>query len=364
MRIPVAIYPYCAELLPIVKYFEKMQEKYVIARLISPPGLGLGGKDAAYARNHPSVGHIVTDEFYADDLSWTILIITRVFQPNVFNDKKISSIAVSALAAGKKVLYFDNHQKNVPDSIVTLANDYPDDIITITADTQLLNLTIGDGNFKELETPVIIVGGLVAAEDTLEVSLSIADCLQKQGQKITIISKHNHSKILSRRFHSLIHIFNNNELTEVEKIIIINSYMKDLEQSEMPDIIIVEAPDSVMRYNNTIFHDFGIHTYMLCQAMNPDYFVCCIPNDLADGNFIKAINKDLSYRLGAAIGAVHISNIIVDSADITHSKKISYVHTNLGLVKNQIKKQSNEMEISFFDVVKDGADGICAILFD
>lgn len=44
MRIPVAIYPYCAELLPIVKYFETLQKEYTISKLISPPGLGLGGK--------------------------------------------------------------------------------------------------------------------------------------------------------------------------------------------------------------------------------------------------------------------------------------------------------------------------------
>ena len=40
MRIPAAIYPFSAELLPAVKYFERLQDRYTLTKLISLPGCG------------------------------------------------------------------------------------------------------------------------------------------------------------------------------------------------------------------------------------------------------------------------------------------------------------------------------------
>lgn len=64
MRIPAAIYPFSAELLPAVKYFERLQDRYTLTKLISLPGFGLGGKDAAYACNQPETGFLVTEELW------------------------------------------------------------------------------------------------------------------------------------------------------------------------------------------------------------------------------------------------------------------------------------------------------------
>ena len=58
MRIPAAIYPFSAEFLPAVKYFERLQDRYTLTKLISLPGFGLGGKDAAYACNPVSYTHL------------------------------------------------------------------------------------------------------------------------------------------------------------------------------------------------------------------------------------------------------------------------------------------------------------------
>lgn len=44
MRIPAAIYPFSAELLPAVKYFERLQDRYTLTKLISLLGLGWEAK--------------------------------------------------------------------------------------------------------------------------------------------------------------------------------------------------------------------------------------------------------------------------------------------------------------------------------
>ncbi len=67
---------------------------------------------------------------------------------------------------------------------------------------------------------------------------------------------------------------------EAEKIERINVLLKDLETREQPSIILLEAPDAVMKYNNYLTNGFGIRTYMLAQAAEPDAFLCCIPSEL------------------------------------------------------------------------------------
>lgn len=64
MRTPVAIFPYCAEILSIVKNFEKLQGEYTITRLVSPSGFGVSGMDAAYVCNHPPIGMEVRNGKY------------------------------------------------------------------------------------------------------------------------------------------------------------------------------------------------------------------------------------------------------------------------------------------------------------
>ncbi|MFR0735160.1 MAG: hypothetical protein ACLSHU_14190 [Oscillospiraceae bacterium] len=47
-----------------MKYFERLQDRYTLTKLISLPGFGLGGKDAAYACNQPETGFLVTEELW------------------------------------------------------------------------------------------------------------------------------------------------------------------------------------------------------------------------------------------------------------------------------------------------------------
>ncbi|MCL2052346.1 MAG: hypothetical protein FWG91_11575 [Lachnospiraceae bacterium] len=364
MRIPVAIYPYCSELLPAVKFFEKMQDKYFIARLFSPPGLGLGGKDASYSRNQPNIGHIVEDKFDADEPSWNVLFLIRVNQPDIIENDKIIRIAESTLSAGKKVIYFDNCKNDVPNPLWLLSESRPNEMTIITEDMQSLNPLADGSKYRAIGVPVILIGGLTAAEDSTEVLFSLADSLSNQGFKATIASSGLSVKVMGEKFHCINHIIKNNSISEVKKIELINSHLANWEKMEIPDIILMEAPDSVMRYRSAIPHGFGIYTYMLCQAVKPDYFVCCIPFDLAEDDFIAEISIDLSYRLGSAIDAVHISNVIIDSVDAMQSKQVSHAHGNLSAVRKRLEMKKANSEIPVFDVVSDGADGLLAALLN
>ena len=53
MRKKIAIYPFYPRLLPYIKSYEKLQDKYEITEVYVPNGLGLNDRDLSYVCNHP-----------------------------------------------------------------------------------------------------------------------------------------------------------------------------------------------------------------------------------------------------------------------------------------------------------------------
>ncbi|MFR2947378.1 MAG: hypothetical protein ACLTL5_10575 [Oscillospiraceae bacterium] len=346
MRIPAAIYPFSAELLPAVKYFERLQDRYTLTKLISLPGFGLGGKDAAYACNQPETGFLVTEELWGEDPSWETLLVSRHLPPERFPHEKMVNAVRQGLKAGKEVLYFDTAMGEVPEPIWELANAYPERLGVFTEDLHPTDRTQMDDRYGTLRAPVMLVGGLAATADSFEVLTGMALGLQKKGLQPLVISRQPLGKLF--RFHSLNHIFNSRDGSEADRILGLNTFLQDLERRYLPDLILMEAPDPVMRYNNIAPNGFGIRTYMLCQAAPPDYLLCCVPCDLAVGNFLEMLSDDFSHRLGAAISGVCVSNFIVDSANLLQTREVSYGRTGMEMVYRQIEREGPHSKIPMF----------------
>jgi peptide maturation system protein (TIGR04066 family) len=209
------------------------------------------------------------------------------------------------------------------------------------------NFMIEEGILK-ITTPVILVGGLVECPDILNVLLCLSIKFNNIGLHPAVVTKQPIGKLFG--FHNINHIFRSPYHTESFKIREINRYLAAIEHFECPDIFIVEAPDAIIRYSDLDPNGFGILTYMLAQAIRPDMFVCCVPVQLAVGEFIESLSRDFRIRLGTPIHAVQVSNIVMDSADISQSKKLSYVYVDQNRVQDQIKKEGSCSQIPLFDM--------------
>lgn len=346
MRIPAAIYPFSAELLPAVKYFERLQDRYTLTKLISLPGFGLGGKDAAYACNKPETGYLVTEELWGADPSWETLLVSRHLPSERFPHEKLADAIHQALKAGKEVLYFDTGVSAVPKPVWELAHADPEHLRVFTEDLCSADRARAEDRYGTLKTPVMLVGGLAEMADSFEVLTGMALALQKAGLQPLVVSEQPLGRLF--RFHSLRHIFDGKDGTEADRILNINTFLQGLERMYLPDLILMEAPDPVMRYNNIAPNGFGIRTYMLCQAAPPDYLLCCVPCDLAAGNLLEMLSDDFSRRLGAAISGVCVSNLIVDSANLLQTREVSYVRTEMDQVYAQIERERSHSKIPMF----------------
>jgi len=359
MRIPVALYPYCSELLPFVKHFEALQKQYSIKKLISPMGLNLYNKDAAYARNHPDIGIIVSNESGMMDQKWEILLLNNNINTKRNNALNLESIMEKSLTFGKKVCYFDDNYDGITNKMLSLSNEFLGRVFFHVGGTFDLPLSTDD-TFVRIETPLILVGGLLVEADVLDVLMCIAARLRSDGMRPLVLSRHKICEIFD--FHSYEYIFRDTSTIESRKILELNKYLIKLIRAEMPDVILAEAPDAVMRFNSLDPNGFGIRTYMFCQAIEPDLLICCIPYGLTIDKLLNALSADLSLRIGSPIFATHVSNLIVDANSMLESHKVSYAHDSLTKVNSILLRETQISQIPLFNTIDDNAASLYNML--
>lgn len=361
MRTSAALFPFSSWLLPFVRQFEELQDKYVLRKLVSPSGFGLTGREAGYSRNHPEVGMAVADTLDPEDPAWDVLLLTETIDADAVESTRLENEAERALKSGKSVLYFGSGGTDVPKKMWTLSVAYPGMVHIHVGEVGMpASFRLDNNEYNRLDAPVVLVGGLVEEADTSEVLLRLAARLRADGLFFTAIGRHPIGKLFG--LHALDHVFDRKDLTEAGRIHELNVFLRTLEIEERPDVIIVEAPDALMRYNDFALNGFGIRTYMVCQAACPDFLVCCLPCEMANGRLLSALSSDFEHRLGCPINAAHVSNLVVDPMDVMQTHSISYVHADMEAVLKQTANESEGASIPLFNVVGDGIEGLYAHL--
>lgn len=357
MRTSAALFPFCSQLLPFVKHFDELQNKYVLRRLVSPSGFGLTGRDAAYSCNHPLVGMTVTDALDPEDPTWDVLLLTRITDAWAEESIQLENEAERALRSGKSVLYFDSCSAGVPKKVCALSEAYPGRVHVHVGDLGTpADLRLDSNHYNHVGVPVVLVGGVVEEADTSEVLLRLTARLRADGFHVAAVSRHSIGELFG--LHTLHDIFARKDLAEADKVQELNLFFKALEMNERPSVLVVEAPDALMRYSDFASNGFGIRTYMVCQAVCPDFLICCVPCEMAVGRFLDTVSSDFEHRLGSPIHAAHVSNLVVDSLDVMQTHSISYVHTDLETALKRTASESEDSSIPRFDIVGDGIEGL------
>lgn len=360
MRERAAIYPFCPEILPAVKLFEALQETYSVRYLVSPRGFGYTGRDAGYACNHPDTGLTVSDEIPYEASDWDTLIL---FSPMLKKTAVLWKDIVRQTAShGKNIVYLQRDGENLPEEIEQL-QQYNAKNITVRKYTWEQS-DEEEHIFHEPEAPVVLVGGLLEEADCFEVLLQLCLKMKREGWKPAVFSRHPVGSLFG--FYSLDHIWNQGVYKEAEKIKQINYYINDVARKTGSNIILIEAPDPLMKYNDYALNDFGIRTYMLCQSMTPDFLIGCIPFEVAEQDFLKAVGQDFERRLGTGLCAVHVSNVLLDSFDAMQKKEMEILRANLDFVRQKLNGQGEDdhTAVPVFNVVENGIDGLYDVLMN
>ena len=351
LRIPASIYPFTKDLLPIVRHFTELQDTYSLNQVITWKGTGLSGKDAAFAYNHPQINVMVKD-ISSLNRDWDVLLIDCSKLGNANSAVDEFEFLNTCLQDHKKVVFINNGG-NMPLYFGKLKSRYRSSVETFNIQEKVAGYSyFVNSEYSPLSVPVLLVGGLIDSSDSLEVILALKKEFAIKGYTTSCFSDNNIASLLG--VHSVAHIWNNSSLTENGKILQLNQFIRSIVNIESPQLILAEAPDAIIKYNDVVPNGFGIRTFMLCQAILPDYFIASVTCDLAVNDFLESVSSGIQGKYGFPVSAVQVSNTIVDSSSLVYDGAPLCVHTDMSVVTKVLQK-GLKRTIPIYDVISQGA---------
>lgn len=326
------IYPYSKAYEPYVRSPEILGE-YTVTALVSPRGWGYEGDVITVRQGRKCVVSADFSEkldvctcvwFVADD---------RLEMPKELLREKL----MEAVNCGKRVLYTRYGDDNYEEMRMTIPAEL--NVEKNVMSNALLNL-LQDRTY-DIDTPVIVVAGVGPNTDKLAVQLILKQKFQEKGYEAVVIS--------SRRDGDWNGVYGmpgyvfDHSVSEAEKIIKLNHYVKEIESREKPDLFIVGIPGAVLPLDGIDHNEFGILAYEMSFALPCDAAVMCMTYNSQFDDDYRQLVEDIENRFSYYITGIHIAPTVADTQDFYSEAKLSYVSIDQSVVNRKVSEINDDM---------------------
>ena len=330
---------YNTEVSEIIRY-RQMICNYEIVQVVSPSGWGLSRKDAGSVDGGKPTEYIIRDDIdYSIEFDVVLLLtpITENLLCQVYN-----TYLKKAIQEGKIIVC----TKRNGDFLAKSFNDCENHIMVIEENPKHEIKRMG-----KIDTPIIVVAGTHEYTHKFKLQLELKKYLQKNGYKATLIGSKNFSKIFDcYQFPTF--MFRN--ISEREKILAFQGYIRNIEKDEEPDIIIIGVPGGMMPFNEKFPGNFGITLYEVMLAVQPDAFILSCLYEEYDNEYFEEIRNVAKYRFGTEVDCFNISTFQVDINESEQNDSLQYFRLSHEAVDSMIKNLTQKIPI--FNV-SNGEDG-------
>ncbi|MCL2054234.1 MAG: TIGR04066 family peptide maturation system protein [Oscillospiraceae bacterium] len=332
MKERLAIYPFSEEAMTLLRHQDKI-EGYDITCAIIPKGW-----KSHFDEEQPIKCLCSEDNFYLENLINNIdaVLLCKFKQ---LNDMSFYERIISAVQSNSKQIIYTPELESLvgridADNRVCLK---PPESPSITNNDELFNIDV----------PVIMVLGVGENCDKLDTQLSIYDYFNKKGYKPKLISSNIISQIMG--MSAFPDCIDNHKYTFLQQVKIINTFVKNIELKEKPELIIIGVPGGIMKYSKAVPNGYGYVPFLISNAIAPDVAVLSLYCGDYQEEKIKEIKSMCYYRMGVMANYFHISNKTCNY-DI-ETKQLNYYPVDKPyLIENLIRPQEN---IPAFNVLDD-----------
>lgn len=332
----ICIYPYSEEVESVLRHAGLLTSEWKVASLISPRSWGFAGQKvqcggetlivlSSFDDLPDNTDYILIPEFFGNLMDSSVVkrILSRV-SPVL---GKVRGIMLSA------VLDEENYEmlKSSCHGICEFID---------------LNLTSAeiDQNYKfmeregllEIDVPVVGIMGMWDYTDKFEVSLALREKFIDNGYKVSQIGSRNYCELLD--FHSFPRFMLDPTMGEVEKIFMLNRYLKLLVDEESPDIIFITIPGGTQQLNNQFPNRFGVLPFLVSKAVTFDALILCTLYEPQAGELFEMISTSFKYKYGCEVDAFHMSNTIFDAASVNEREVMRLSH----IFRSDVSKIAHE----------------------
>lgn len=336
MRKNVLIYPYDNEIAPVVRS-AAFNSKYKLVGAVSPHGWGYAKRDVGYVDGLSPLGiNVESNIEELIDLCDTVIFAKS--EHEIDFDKAIYPKMITAIKRKKEVLCLINDYDL--SEIKKLASE--NDVDFIEYDYSSFEEISENAYITSIDIPVIAVLGLSENMDKFLIQLMVTERLSQLGYKALLVGSRSYSYLLdSIAFPKF--MFEHN-LSETKKIQNFNRFIKSLEATHRPDIIIIGVPGGILPYNKIISNNFGITAFEVMQALTPDFCILSLYSNIYTKEYFDNLQYLYKYRYGSKVDIFNIANRKIDSGEMFYDP--DKVRTYTVSDENMILQVENAKEVS------------------
>jgi peptide maturation system protein (TIGR04066 family) len=341
------VYPYDIELTPVLRHPELLSG-YNIAYLVSPPGWGSVGRDASDADGGDKLNINISSDFEGLLPLCDAVIFSESERKPDFKKYVLPKLIASA-ELGKEIIFLPVLEGEDKNLLEDTCNKYSIKLKSYKDEGSTLYSTESD-YFKlyKINTPVIFVAGVHKKTHKFEILLSLRESFINSGDRVSQIGSRNYCEMLG--FHSIPQFMYNSCWTETKKIVAFNHYIKEMENLEKPDVIIIGIPGGVMKLNDNFTGQFGITAFEISQAVTPDVAVLSTFYEEFSPEYFQNMFTSIKYKLGFDITCYNFCNIKFDwevSRDIGEE---SYLLIDSGFI-DKSKTRYDKLKTPVFNIL-------------
>ncbi|MDF2941817.1 MAG: peptide maturation system protein family [Herbinix sp.] len=306
----VLVYPYNKSYQPYV-WIEEIDGNKMIQSLVSPNGWGMEGKEVKSVRGKYIVSSNFSYELERCSVVWF------VEDDNLpLPDGLLISKVKEAIESEKDIIYTRYKDKQLYDNVMNMI---------LNSNKQPINWNKVEvkENFNDfcynIKVPIVAILGLEEGVQKFDVQVALWRKFQEWGYHAEAISTRLDSEVIG--INSIPQFMFDNGMSESEKIIQYNHYVKQIELTKKPDLFIIGVPGSVMPFDKVNHNNFGIMSFLISMAVPVDYAILCSPFYAGSDFDYTDIKKDIFNKYGFEVDICHIAPVTLDLRSIFEDNK-------------------------------------------
>lgn len=309
----VAVYPFSRAFVSPCEFLGALSEAYAVAALVAPRGWSMEGRDGGAFDGREPLGLTVGSDLEGALASCDALLVPPGEHGASLRQKTLQAMERAAVL-GKDILCALELSPEELGALRALCTRSGADLRYDAGgfEQETAGSPSGSRALNGLDTPVVYVGELLAGLHAEDILLSLVRAFRERGYRA--------SGVLDRCYAGLFSLhpmpsFLKEGAEETDKIYRFNAYLKQLEQSERPDVLFVQLPGGMLKYNDQIPNDFGVYGYLISQAVQPDCFVLSVPYGQGDPAFYAGLSDCFAKRFGFEIDCAVMSTLEMDALE-------------------------------------------------
>lgn len=330
------IYPFDEESISLLMHSSLIND-YTIAHIISPNGWGLNNKEIQYTYNNETKKLTISNDFYSSLENCNTVFFNESSKKYNINELIYPKI-LKAAESSKNIICSIELEDYIIDKLKKICNS-KNTSFNYMINNKLKPISIIDTKIYSIDTPIIFVMGLAERTNKFEIQLELRESIKSMGYKISQIGSKNYCELMG--FNSFPQFMYSKSFDESEKIILFNHYIKNIEISEKPDVIIIGVPGGIMPYNNVFTNRFGMIAYELSQAVTPDAVILSVLYNDYDPKFFNMLSESCKYKFGYNIDCYNLTNVQYSSESIAAQKALEYITLDSNAINEKVKEYSS-----------------------